>query len=217
MMLKSKTLIFTLFTSLMLLVNGIAYADAELKPDALLKSTTYNLISALKKNKKRFKSEPGIVRELVKTHISPKLDFIAASRWVLGKHWRDASREQKVRFIKEFRKLLIQFYSSALTEYAISNDIDHDIMAFKPIRDKDYGSDVTVHSIVSPPSSQKKVPVNYHMHKTRKGWKIYDVSVEGISMITTYKSSFAPQLRNSGVDGLTDSLVKRNMKLASNQ
>ncbi len=212
---QQKTVLFTLLTGIFLLFSNIAYAEPELKPDALLKSTTYNLITALKQNKERFKSNPNIVHELVKTHIAPRLDFIAASRWVLGKYWREASREQKIRFIKEFRKMLIQFYSSALTEYAISHDIDHNIMAFKPIREKDYGTDVTVHSIVTPPNSQKKVPVNYHMHKTRKGWKIYDVTVEGISMITTYKSSFAPQLRNVGVDGLTDSLVERNLKLAA--
>ena len=87
-------------------------------------------------------------------------------------------------------------------------------MHFLPLRETGK-KDVTVHSIVSPPGSTKKVPVNYHMHKTHKGWKIYDVSVEGISMITTYKSSFAPQLRNSGVDGLIQSLVERNRKLST--
>lgn len=216
---KKSRLLYSPFLALFILLNGAfmlgnVEANTEKSPVALLKSITYNLIEAVKESKEALKQDPQVIHQLVKTHIAPKLDFIAASRWVLGKYWRDADRAQKIRFIKEFRKLLIRFYSTALAEYALTHEIDHNIMHFLPLREKD-DKNVTVHSIVHPPGSTKTVPVNYHMHKTRKGWKIYDVSVEGISMITTYKSSFAPQLRNSGVDGLINSLVKRNQKLST--
>ncbi|VAW91687.1 hypothetical protein MNBD_GAMMA23-2523 [hydrothermal vent metagenome] len=208
-----------LFFALLILLNSSAiFANTEVAiekaPVAVLKSMTYDLIEALKASKVTRKQNPDIIQQLVTTHVAPRLDFIAASRWVLGKHWRDADRAQKIRFIKEFRQLLIRFYSTALAEYALTHEINHSIMHFLPLRKKD-DKDVTVHSVVHPPGSNKTVPVNYHMHKTRKGWKIYDVSVEGISMITTYKSSFAPQLRNSGVSGLIKSLVERNQKLST--
>ena len=196
------------------LVIGNTSAKADVTPDTILKSSTYSLIEALKKSKSKIKQNPQIVHDLVTRHIAPQLDFIAASRWVLGKHWPETERAQKIRFIKAFRKLLIQFYSVALAEYVGSNDIDHGIITFLPLRKgTENDQDVTVYSTVMPPHTNKKVSVNYHMHKTRKGWKIYDVAVEGISMIGTYKSSFEPQLRNVGVAGLIDSLVKRNNKL----
>jgi len=214
---KQSLLSSSLVALFMLLNLGHALANANTEvnkaPEEVLKSITYNLIEALKKSKKTPKQDPQIIHAMVATHIAPKLDFIAASRWVLGKYWRHADRAQKIRFIKEFRSLLIRFYSSALAEYALTHEIDHSIMRFLPVREND-SKDVTVHSIVSPPNSNKKVAVNYNMHKTRKGWKIYDVTVEGISMITTYKSSFAPQLRNEGIEALINSMTKRNQKLS---
>jgi len=215
-MIKNRILTF-LSLSLLLLVNNVV-ASTETEPDTLLKSNTYNLIQGLKVSKSTRKLDPNVVHELVTTHIAPQLDFIAASRWVLGKHWSEIDRTQKISFIKEFRKLLIRFYSVALTEYVSNNDVDHGVIKFLPLADNSHknevGNDITVRSIVMPPNSTKKVTVNYQMHKTRKGWKIYDVSVEGISMIGTYKSSFEPQLRNSGVDSLIASLIERNNKIA---
>jgi len=214
---KNILLYIPVISTLLLLSQLAVSSETQDTPEKILKTTTYNLIEGIKQSREQLKQDPGIIKSLVTTHVAPKLDFIAASRWVLGKHWRDTDRSQKIRFIKEFRKLLIQFYSSALAEYTLKHDIEHDLMTFLPLRDKDYGNDVTLYSIVTPPSSRKKVAVNYHMHNTRKGWKIYDVSIEGISMITTYKSSFAPKLRNLGVDGLITSLTERNTKLAATQ
>ncbi len=211
-MIKNNSL-YLIFLTFWLVISS-AVANDDTAPDTLLKSNTYELIEALKDAKNELKQNPQIVHELVTSHIAPQLDFIAASRWVLGKHWPEIDRAQKIRFIKEFRKLLIQFYSVALAEFISSNDVDHGIIKFLPLREgTEKDSDITVYSTVLPPDSNKKVSVNYHMHKTRKGWKIYDVAVEGISMIGTYKSSFAPQLRSVGVDGLINSLIKRNNKL----
>lgn len=212
---RKNPIYLSIFTLLLFLNSPLAQAKIETEPDILIKTTVYKIISAIKESDIKLKKDPKIIHDLVLTHIAPQLDFIAAARWVLGKHWRETDRKQKIRFIKEFRKLLIQFYSAALAEYAFSNDIDHNIMKFLPLREPHDGKDAMVHSIVMPPNSTKKVQVNYHMHKTSKGWKIYDVAVEGISMITTYKSSFAPQLRNVGVEGLTNSLIDRNTRLAA--
>ena len=212
---KNNTIYLFLLSCVLIISSSVSQASTNIEPDTLIKTSTYKLISAIKDSQIKLKKDPEVIQELVLTHIAPQLDFIAAARWVLGKHWREANREQKIRFIKQFRKLLIQFYSAALAEYAYNNDINHDIMTFLPLRQEHDGKDVTVYSIVTPPNSNKKVQVNYHMHNTSKGWKIYDVAVEGISMITTYKSSFAPQLNNLGVEGLTNSLIDRNNKLAA--
>jgi len=211
---NNKNPVYRILSILVLILSSaVVSANTDPEPDVLMKTTTYNLIAAIKASNIKLTKDPEIIHNLVLTHIAPRLDFIAAARWVLGKHWRDADREQKIRFIKEFRKLLINFYSAALAEYAFNNDIDQNIMTFLPLREAHDGKDAIVYSIVSPPDSTKKVQVNYHMHNTSRGWKIYDVAVEGISMITTYKSSFAPQLRNAGVEELTNSLIERSAKL----
>ena len=211
---KNNTL-YLFFFAFFISFNALA-ENTDIAPDTLLKSNTYKLIQTLKESRDKLKDNPQIVQDLVTTHIAPQLDFIAASRWVLGKHWPDTARTDKIRFIKEFRKLLIKFYSVALSEYLSNHEIDHGIIKFSPILNNvdKTNNDITIHSIVLPPNSTKKISVNYHMHKTRKGWKIYDVAIEGISMIGTYKSSFETQLRKTGVSGLIASLVERNNKLA---
>ncbi len=181
-----------------------------------LKTATYNMIEGLKQASKAERGDAKFIRKLVDTHLSPNIDFIASSKWVLGKYWRRANLDEKKAFIREFKTLLVQFYSTALSEYAISNKIEHGLLDFLPIRNDAKDEDITIHSKVNTPSG-KVIPVNYHVHKTSKGWKVYDVSVEGVSMITTYRSSFAAELKQNGVSGIIESLKQRNAKLANSQ
>lgn len=191
------------------------YAAKQLAPDALLKVTTYQLIEALKTSHPKFRNNPQLVQNIVQQYLMPHMDFVAASRWVLGKYWRGSSHEQKIQFIKQFRQLLTRFYSTALAGYLLDHEINHNIITLYPLRANPKDDDVTVHSTVNPPGAKNPLPVNYHMHKTRKGWKIYDVSIEGISMITTYRNNFAAELRNLGVSGVIASLKERNRHLAN--
>jgi len=213
----------TLFRSTLLLLSlaltlGFSHSalSAETDHPALIdiKKATYNMIEALKTASKEQRGSPSYMRDVVTQHLSPRIDFIASSRWVLGKYWRKASLDEKKSFILEFRKLLIQFYSTALSEYAVNNDIDHGVLTYLPVRNDAKDEDITIHSRVNTPSG-KTIPVKYHAHLTKKGWKIYDVSVEGVSMITTYRSSFASELRQKGVNGIITSLKERNAKLAA--
>ena len=116
-------------------------------------------------------------------------------------------------FIKAFRKLLLRFYSSALTEYLNSHDgkLDPKIMVFFKPADTN-AKQLVLRSEVQPKSG-KPVPVNYQMHMTRKGWRVFDVSVEGVSVITTYKTSFASEIQQKGLDALITSIKTRNEKL----
>jgi len=197
-------------------ITPASAANAEHAALTILKQATYNMIEALKKASKSERGDARFIRKLVNTHLAPNIDFIASSKWVLGKHWRRANLEQKKTFIRQFKKLLVQFYSAALSEYAVSAKIDHNILSFLPVRNAADDDDITVHSRVNTPSG-KVIPVNYHVHKTRKGdWKVYDVSVEGISMISTYRASFAAELKQNGVTGIIASLKQRNAKLTAN-
>ncbi len=189
-----------------------ARAEAD-SPKQLLEATTQEMFDAINNNRNKIKADPSITTQLIEEILLPHLDFITASKYVLGSSWDSASREQKIGFIKAFRTLLLRFYSSALTEYLNSHDdkLDTSLMVFFDPGSATNGQ-VTVRSRVSPKTG-KPVPINYQMHKTRKGWKVFDVSVEGVSMITTYKTSFASEIKQSGLDALIKSLEERNAKL----
>jgi phospholipid transport system substrate-binding protein len=149
---------------------------------------------------------------MVEELLLPHIDLITASRWVLGKHWRRATKEQKIQFIKHFRGMLLRFYSTALADYLNKNTVDENLITFQPVRAETGSDDVTVRSEVHPPNGQP-IPVNYQMHLTRKGWKVYDVSVEGISVVTTYRNSFNEEIRRNGLDQLIARLANKDNDL----
>ena len=196
-----------------ILVAGHTVAETD-SPRALLQQTAQEMITALNDNRDRIKQDPDYAQTLVEKILLPHVDFITASKWVLGKYWKDASKEQKLRFIRQFRSLLLRFYSSALAEYLNTHNeaLDPNVMRFFPLRDGSGDNQITLRSEVIPKTGNP-VPVLYHMHKTSRGWKVYDVSVEGVSVITTYKTSFASEIQQNGLDAFLDSLQDRNAKL----
>ncbi len=213
-----KILLFGIFAiTLMLSFLSLSHAASEQNPKALLESVSVKMITALNENRAKIKTDPGLTQELIEKNLMPHIDFINASKEVLGQHWDTATKEQKIGFIKAFRDLLLNFYSTALTEYLNSHegDLDPKLMEFL-----DPGAitskQITVRSLVKPKSG-KAVPINYEMNNTRRGWKIFDVSVEGVSVITTYKSSYANDIEQKGLDELIKTINTHNNKLKTAQ
>lgn len=196
---------------LLLLTARPLAADVD-APKVLLEDVTRQMIQTINSRQAEIKQNPEVVKEMVEELLLPHVDLITASRWVLGKHWRRANKEQKLKFVRHFRDMLLRFYSTALADYLRNNTVNEKLISFQPVRAQEDSEDVTVHSEVHPPSG-KTIPVNYHMHLTRKGWKLYDVSVEGISVITTYRTSFASEIRQHGLDGLITRLAEKNSEL----
>jgi phospholipid transport system substrate-binding protein len=182
-------------------------------PNTVLEMASRQMISAINANQDKIKTDPAVLNGLVEEILMPHIDFIAASKWVLGKHWRRANKEQKLEFIRQFRTLLLRFYSTALSEYLTTNTVTEDMFVFLPLRGDTTNKQVTVNSEIHAPSGSI-IPVKYSMHLTRKGWKVYDVSIEGVSMVTTYRTSFAAEIKQKGLDGLIATLTERNDKLA---
>lgn len=201
--------LFVIATSLLL-----APVQAEpTSPNTVLETATRQMITAINANHEKIKADPSVVNDLVEEILMPHIDFISSSKWVLGKHWRRATKEQKLEFIRQFRSLLLRFYSAALAEYLTTNTVSEDMFVFLPLRADANSKQVTVHSEIHPPSGTI-IPIKYSMHLTKKGWKVYDVSIEGVSMVTTYRTSFATEIKQKGLDGLIASLAERNDKLA---
>lgn len=199
-----------------LLIAGLPAARAEAPaPDVLLREAMQTMVTELRARREAIARDPAIVQQLAERILLPHVDFITASRQVLGKHWRRASREQKLAFVREFRTLLLRFYSSALADYLREHDLDPAMFRFAPLRAAPDARQVTVHMDLHPPGDGKPVNVNFLMHHSRKGWRVYDLAIDGVSLISTYRSSFAGQIRQEGLDALIARLAEKNARLGA--
>ena len=123
---------------------------------------------------------------------------------MLGKFWRKATNEQKERFIQEFRTLLVRTYASAVTEFSGLE------LVYLPVDTAADADDIVVKTEVA--NGGDSISINYRLHLNDDGWKVYDVTVNGVSLVTTYRSTFSRLVRNDGMDGLIDRLAEKNQE-----
>ena len=180
-------------------------ARAEIGPDALAKSTTNEVIRIVSTDKDLKKGNSSKVYDLVEAKILPHFDFEQMAKLAVGTNWRSATSTQQEALVSEFQALLVRTYAASISSVA-----DYKI-DYKPLRMQSGDTDVLVSSEVSKPGSPP-IPIDYRMEKTDKGWKVYDVLVDNVSLVTVYRRSFASEVRRSGIDGLIQTLAKRNQR-----
>ena len=191
---------------LLLAAVSLAFATlafAQETPDQLVRRTTDEVLAIIKADKDLQAGNPRKVVELAEQKVLPHFDFTRMTRLAVGRNWSQASDAQKEALTKEFRTMLVRTYSTSLTQYR-EQKID-----VKPAKMSAQDSDVTVNTAViqqgGPP-----IPIDYRMEKTDKGWKVYDVVIDGASLVTTYRSTFNDQIQKGGIDGLIKTLQDRN-------
>ena len=197
----------TLFLLLALLTgfnSGLALA-VDTPPDELARTTTQDVIAILKQDKDIQSGNMAKVYRLVEAKILPNFDFNRMTQLALGKHWPRATAKQKQALVTEFRNLLVRTYSTALTEFT------NQTIEFKPLTIKPDDTDVTVHSEIRQPGGQP-IPIDYSMYKTAFGWKVYDVAIDGVSLVTNYRASFSNTIRQNGIDGLIKTLATQSAR-----
>jgi phospholipid transport system substrate-binding protein len=148
-------------------------------------------------------SDQARLHNLINEHIMPHVDFEHMSRWALGRYWRQATPSEQQQFIQQFRQLLLHTYASALLEFA-----KYDI-SYQPVRVGNDDTDVTVHSQLQQ-AGGPPVAISYRMHLRDGHWLAYDISIEGISLLTNYRSSFASELRRTNLEHLIQQLASKN-------
>jgi phospholipid transport system substrate-binding protein len=194
---------FFLSLSMLLgLSSGPAWAE-DTPPDVLARTTTQEVLTILKQDKEGLKSNQAKVYQLVEAKILPNFDFNRMTQLAVGKHWPSATAQQKQALVIQFRNLLVRTYSSSLTEFS------NQAVEFKPMTIKPDDTDVTVHSEIRQPGS-RPLPIDYSMYKTSFGWKVYDVTIDGVSLVTNYRSSFSSTIRQNGIDGLIKTLAAQS-------
>jgi phospholipid transport system substrate-binding protein len=172
-------------------------------PQALVQEATDKIIRVLRADQDKIKADPAHLLEVVDSIVAPHFDFARMSSLALGKYWRKAKADEKTRFAQEFRTLLVRTYAKALND---NYDKQIDML---PTRKKKGGKLVTVRTEIQQ-SAGFPIPINYKMHVKDGAWKIFDVTVDGISLVANYRSSFAKEVRKDGLEKLIARLADRN-------
>ena len=176
---------------------------------ALVKETTARLLELLESERESLRDDPQRMHEVVEEYILPYFDFERMSRRVLGKkQWKKASPEQHARFVSAFRSLLVRTYATLLNQYD-----DQTITWLDPVpRKKD---DEVVIPVLIGQDGNRAIRVAYAMHRDGQDWKAFDVSVDGVSLVTNYRSSFRSEIAQHGIDGLITRIETRNEESSS--
>ncbi|MEW6165314.1 MAG: ABC transporter substrate-binding protein [Pseudomonadota bacterium] len=180
----------------------------ETAPDLLVKNVTTEVLDIVRKDKDIQNGNTQKTLDLVESRVLPHFNFQRMTKLALGRDGRQATPEQLNALVEEFRTLLVRTYSKALTEYR-----DQQII-FKPFKMVADETDVKVRTEIRQ-SGGKAVPLDYYLEKNATGWKVYDMEVGGVSLVTNYRSSFSQEIRAGGVDGLIRSLQTKNKSSAT--
>ncbi len=183
-------------------------ASAQDAPDALIQKSTSEILAAIKADKDLAAGDQKKIEKLADEKVLPYFNFVRMTQLAVGRNWRDASDAQKKSLIDEFRLLLVRTYSTSLTQFR-NQTID-----VKPTKMVAGDTEVVVKTQINQPGGQP-IPIDYSMEKSTGSWKVFDVLIDGVSLVTNYRSSFNSEIQKSGIDGLIKSLSERNAKNAA--
>ena len=201
-----KKLLHALLLGLMLAVSPLfAQEDA---PDAKIKKVTEDVLTIVRQDKDIQSGNTKKAIELVEARVLPHFNFQRMTALAMGRDWNKASAEQKTRLAEEFKTLLVRTYSNALTSYRDQT------LRYKPFKMQAGDTDVVVRTEVVQPGA-KPIQLDYSLEKQDNAWKVYDVVVAGVSLVSNYRDTFNQEVRANGVDGLIQMLANKNKQMES--
>ncbi|MBT8435538.1 MAG: ABC transporter substrate-binding protein [Gammaproteobacteria bacterium] len=192
-----------IIASMLLLVALPALAVTG--PEQLIRETSDKVLAEIKANAESFNSDPNGVYKLVNEVVLPHFDFSAMTDLALGQYKEKVNAEQRPAIIEEFRLLLVRTYSSALLEYTDQQ------LIYLPMEGLEADGEVMVRTEIEQ-AGGFPIPINYTLRLGEDGWKVFDISVDDVSLVTNYRSSFARAIKKNGVDGLIKTLQDRNQE-----
>lgn len=182
---------------------GVSAGAADIAaPDVLARSVTDEVVKIIRADKELQAGNQKKVVDLIENKVAPHFEFATMTRLAMGRNWSQANAEQKKALTQEFRMLLVRTYTTAFTQYRDQT------IEYRPLKLAPDETDVVVKSLIR--TSGQPVAVDYRMEKTDRGWKVYDVKIEGISLVENYRSTFNSEVQRHGVDGLIKALADKN-------
>ncbi len=199
-----RTLIHGIFVLISFVVLPMSVAASiDQSPQRLVEETAEKMLTTLKAEKEAVKKDSGRLYALVDEIVLPHFDFELMAKRVLGKYWRDASAEERARFTDAFRGLLVRTYANSLTEYTDQT------INYLPMRRESGNQRVEVRSEVEQ-AGRHPIQINYRLVQTGSEWKVYDVTINNVSLVTNYRSSFANEIDRGGLGALISKIDSKN-------
>ena len=191
------------FALALMLAPAAQFSPAQdIAPDVLLRTVTAEVIAIMKQDA----GDPAKVAELVETRILPHFLFARMTQSAMGRNWRLATPEQQTALTAEFKTLLVRTYSTTFSSYRDQT------IEYKPLRAAPDATEVTVKSEMKQPGTDRTT-IDYSMEKTPAGWKVYDVRIAGMSLVTAYRDTFAGRVRDGGIEALIKALSDKNRQV----
>ncbi|MFT6066751.1 MAG: phospholipid transport system substrate-binding protein [Methylophilaceae bacterium] len=172
-------------------------------PDALVKRTAEDVLAIVKSDRDIQAGNHAKIFALTEEKVLPNFNFVRVSRLVLGKNWTRATPEQRTNFQKEFRTLLLRTYATALSKY------QDQTIEFLPLRMVDDAKTASVKTKIIQSGGQP-IAVDYSLAREEDAWKVYDIVIEGVSLVTNYRGQFSQEVRKNGLDSLIVKLTNKN-------
>ena len=191
-----------LIVALAMLWSGAGATAIEHPAQTLVAGSTTRVLQILSENSERIKTDPEFLLQTIDTHISPHLDFVSMTKLAVGKNWRKASSAQRETLIKQFRLLLLNTYSKSLSLYSGQS------FEFLPFREGKREDRARVRSEFKQ-SGGAAIPISFKL-LNKGSWKIYDITIDGISLVTNYRTGFSKKIKSDGIDGLIAQLRSKN-------
>ena len=189
---------------ILLLLSSLVLAAELTPPDEMVKANTTEVLEIIKKDQDIQAGNKKKVKELVEAKVLPHFDFTRMTRLAVGRFWNQATPVQQQALVNEFRSLLVRTYSASLSSYR-NQQID-----YKPLKMSPADTDVVVKTVVHQSNGGQSIPIDYSLAKTADGWKVYDIVVDGVSLVVNYRSSFAHEIQQGGIDRLIHTLQAKN-------
>jgi phospholipid transport system substrate-binding protein len=193
--------LFALLSGMFLAVS-VSAADSD--PDQLVKTVTEEVLTIVRADKDIQSGNAKKAVALVQAKVLPHFNFMRMTQLAVGREWKNASPAQQKSLSDEFQTLLVRTYSKALTEYR------NQTIEYKPFSLKPGETEAKVRTLVRQANSAKPIELDYSLEKQDSGWKVYDIEVAGVSLVTNYRDTFANEIRNNGIDGLIKALQTKN-------
>lgn len=192
---------------ILMLLSTLSFASAKEPPDALLKRVTQELITQLRQDKVKTSTNSQQIYSIIDKILVPHVDWETMSQWVIGRDaWHKATPAQRKEFSEEFKDLLVRTYASTLKAY------NNQTIEYLPVRGGMEGkSRVQISSYIREPG-REPIKVTYRLASKEQQWKVFDITIEGISLLKGFQSQFAPEVRQGGVSGITKRLHQHNEK-----
>jgi len=191
--------------ALVALTVGLSSAlAAPVPPDELVRQTIEEVLSVIRSDEKIQSGDLSRISDVMEQKIAPHFDFPRMTRLAVGRPWRQATPQQRSALVKEFRTLLIRSYASAFTMFKAI------FVEYRPLRAGPEATDATVNTLIRLPGGAQPITVDYDMQLTDEGWKVFDVRIDGASLIINYRNIFAQEIQRGGVEGLLNSLIQKN-------